>query len=183
MFLDPHGFQPHTNRHPPADKANGRGLAACLLQIFFRDICYPVLRNSAAGTEIELPGRISAGVGTASKSPGRRAHFDVFPNRMRPDSGQDARFPEALLRNIGYAVLVKSWRGSLALCPKERRSFLGRCACRHAFCFSSGSWSETEQFTLMQSNWFLNFWGFPAPPAPRGAWKRPGRGPARSASI
>ncbi len=57
---------------------------------------YPVLRNSASGPEIGLPGRLSAGFQSGKPqnrpSAGRVADFEAFPNRVRPKSEPEARF-------------------------------------------------------------------------------------------
>ncbi len=64
---------------------------------------YLMLRNSASGPEIGLPGRISTGFSPGepqNRPSGRRADFDVFPIRVRP--GSPFSGPEALLRKMGY---------------------------------------------------------------------------------
>jgi hypothetical protein len=71
-----------------------------------------MLRNSASGSEIGLPGRILAGLlpGKHQNRPsgwptaGRRADFGAFPVAVQPKSSPEVRFtaPEALLRNIKY---------------------------------------------------------------------------------
>jgi hypothetical protein len=63
-------------------------------------VCFPMLRNFASGPEIRLPGRISAefwsGKPQNRPSPlppvGRATDFGVFPRRVRPKSGPEARF-------------------------------------------------------------------------------------------
>ncbi len=64
-----------------------------------------MLRNIASGSEIELPSRISAGLA------GRRADFNVFPNRIRPQSGPEDRFP-AWTRIAEHRVSVLQFRKS-----------------------------------------------------------------------
>ncbi len=62
---------------------------------------YPMLRNSASGPEIGIPGRISAGFhsGKPRSRPsgrpkaGRRADFEDLPTRIRPKAGPEARCP------------------------------------------------------------------------------------------
>ena len=61
---------------------------------------YSVLRNSASGPEIGLPGWILAGLlpgkhrnrSSGRPSAGRRADFGAFPVAVRPKSGPEGRF-------------------------------------------------------------------------------------------
>ncbi len=65
---------------------------------------YFMLRNSASGPELGLPGRILAGLlpGKHRKAFGRRADFGAFPVAVRAKTrpGSPIYGPEALLRNI-----------------------------------------------------------------------------------
>ncbi len=62
---------------------------------------YSMLRNTASGLEIRLPGRILAGLlhgkhrnrPSGRPSAGRRADFGAFPVAVRPKSGPEVRFP------------------------------------------------------------------------------------------
>ena len=60
-----------------------------------------MLRNSASGPEIGLPGRILAGLlpgkhrnrPSGQRSAGRKADFGSSPVAVRPQSGLEGRFP------------------------------------------------------------------------------------------
>ncbi len=78
---------------------------------------YFMLRNSAPGPEIGLPGRILAGLRLGKDrnrpsgrlSAGRRADFGAFPVAVRPNSGSDGRFP-ARKQYCGVFIVVLSIR-------------------------------------------------------------------------
>ncbi len=81
----------------------GRGLSRAFVALApLRSGCsgisvYFMLRNSASGPEIGLPGRILAGLLPRKyqnrPSCGRRADFGVFPVAVRLTSGPEGQFP------------------------------------------------------------------------------------------
>ncbi len=81
-----------------------------------------MLRNSARRPEIGLLGRIWVELQSENRkhrlfgwpSAGRRAEFEVFPNRVRPTCGPEARFPA----RKHYCVIS----GMRLLCPDLRQS-------------------------------------------------------------
>ena len=86
---------------------------------FHVDLQYSMLRNSASGPEIGLPGRILAGLlpgkhrnwPSGRPSAGRRADFGAFPVAVRPKSG-----PEGRCTARKHYCLIRSHFGSSCGC-------------------------------------------------------------------
>ncbi len=82
-------------------------------------LCYSMLRNSASGPEIGLPGRILAGLQpgkdrirhSGRPSAGWRADFGAFPAAVRPSSGPEGRFTARKHCCVTWSMWLPVWIG------------------------------------------------------------------------